>query len=116
MDVEQRRAKRVPVSMKLEVSSLFKQDNIKVSNINAPITVENVSKSGIGFTTASILPIGYYFNARLEFAAENNALNCVVCIVRQSKTENGNYFYGCEFVGMSPVFDYIFEEIEKAEA
>ena len=44
---------------------------------------------------------------------EDEKLNCVVKIVRQAKTEDGCYFYGCEFVGMASVFDYIFEDIEK---
>ena len=37
--VEQRRSKRIPTKMNLEVSSLFKQDNVKVNNINAQIEV-----------------------------------------------------------------------------
>ena len=45
---------------------------------------------------------------------EDENLNCVVKIVRQAKTEDGCYFYGCEFVGMASVFDYIFEDIEKS--
>ncbi|MDD7402903.1 MAG: PilZ domain-containing protein [Butyribacter sp.] len=111
--MEQRRAKRIPVSLSLEVSSLFKQDNVKVNNINAPIIVHDISKSGIGFSTESTLPIGYYFNARLEFARKDEVLNCVVRIIRQGNTEDGRKFYGCEFVGLSPVLDYIFENIEK---
>lgn len=110
---EKRKAKRIPIHMSLEVSSLFKQDNIKVTNLNAPIEVLNVSKSGIGFITDSTLPIGYYFNARLEFIENGEALNCVVCIVRQEKKEDGRNFYGCEFVGMASVFDYIFENMEE---
>ena len=112
MGSDQRRAKRVAVSMSLEVSSLFKQDYIQVDNLNAPIEVQNVSKSGIGFATECVLPIGYYFNARLEFDGDGNALNCVVRILRQSRTEDGRYFYGCEFVGLASIFDYIFEGIE----
>ena len=65
--VEQRRSKRIPTKMNLEVSSLFKQDNVKVNNINAPIEVIDISKDGIGFLSSSMLPIGFYFNARLEF-------------------------------------------------
>ncbi len=110
---EHRRAKRVNLAMSLEVSSLFKQDNVKVENIHAPIEVQNLSRSGIGFATDSVLPIGYYFNARLEFKEEGESLNCVVRIVRQNKSEDGKNFYGCEFVGMASVFDYIFEDIEK---
>lgn len=114
MNSEQRKAKRIPLVMQLEVSSLFKQDNVKVDNINAPIEVQDVSKTGIGFTTESVLPIGYYFNARLEFGGQkNNALNCVVRILRQSAMDDGKFFYGCEFIGMPSVFDYIFEEIEE---
>lgn len=110
---EHRRSKRMAISMSLEVSSLFKQDNVKVENLNAPIEIQNVSKSGIGFSTKSVLPIGYYFNARLEFPDNGEALNCVVRIVRQGKTQDGNHFYGCEFVGMASVFDYIFDDVEK---
>lgn len=112
---EQRKSKRTSMKMSLEVSSLFKQDNVKVSNLHAPIEICNISKSGIGFATESTLPIGYYFNARLEFLKTGEALNCVVRIVRQGKSEDGRNFYGCEFVGMASVFDYIFEDMEKAE-
>ena len=79
--VEQRRSKRIPTKMNLEVSSLFKQDNVKVNNINAPIEVIDISKDGIGFLSSSMLPIGFYFNARLEFEKHDRCLNCVVRII-----------------------------------
>lgn len=63
--VEQRRSKRIPTKMNLEVSSLFKQDNVKVNNINAPIEVIDISKDGIGFLSSSMLPIGFYFNCQI---------------------------------------------------
>lgn len=110
---EQRRNLRVPVKLNLEVSDIFKQDNIKVCNIHAPIEVIDISRDGIGFVTKSILPIGFYFNARLEFAGSTNAINCVVQIIRQHKSEDGLYHYGCEFIGMPAVFDYVFEEMEE---
>lgn len=112
---EQRKSKRFLLHMSLEVSTLFKQDNVKVSGLSAPIEILNISKSGIGFATESILPIGYYFNARLEFTETGEALNCVVRIVRQDKSEDGRNFYGCEFVGMASVFDYIFDDMETKE-
>ena len=55
---EQRRNIRIPVKMNLEVSDIFKQDNVKVSNINAPIEVIDICRDGIGFVTKSVLPIG----------------------------------------------------------
>ena len=48
---EKRRFKRLPISMKLEISSLFKQDHIELTDLSAPIHVSNVSKGGIGFTS-----------------------------------------------------------------
>ena len=111
--IEHRRAKRVNLAMSLEVSSLFKQDNVKVEIIHAPIEVRNISRTGIGFATDSVLPIGYYFNARLEFKEKGEFLNCVVRILRQDRSVDGKNFYGCEFVGMASVFDYIFEDMEK---
>ena len=96
---EQRRNIRIPVKMNLEVSDIFKQDNVKVSNINAPIEVIDICRDGIGFVTKSVLPIGFYFNSRLEFHSSQNAINCVIQIIRQSKSEDGLYHYGCTFTG-----------------
>ncbi len=110
--IDQRRNVRVPVKLNLEVSDIFKQDNVKVSNINAPIEVVDISRNGIGFMTKSILPIGYYFNARLVFEGNSNAINCVVQILRQKRLDDGLYNYGCEFIGMPAVFDYVFDEME----
>jgi len=103
--VEMRRAKRWPAKLELEISSLFKQDNVKVENINAPIEVIDISKVGIGFISESVLPVGYYFNARLVLA-EDGALNCVVKILRQTETEDG-YKYGAEIVGAASIMDYV---------
>ena len=48
---EKRKSKRISVDMKLKVSDLFKQDNVKIENIDAPVHVVNMSKGGIGFET-----------------------------------------------------------------
>ncbi len=103
--IEMRREKRWPISLKLEISSLFKQDNVKVENINAPIEVFDISKVGIGFRSQSVLPLGYYFNARLELS-ESDTLNCVVRIIRQQQDGEG-YIYGCEIVAPAAIMDYV---------
>lgn len=106
--IEMRREKRWPAKLELEISSLFKQDNVKVENINAPIEVTDVSKAGLGFRAQSVLPIGYYFNARLVLA-EGEALNCVVRIIRQQQMED-YYIYGCEIVGTASIMDYVIND------
>ena len=113
MGAEKRRSTRIPITMHLDVSSLFKQDNVHVKNINAPIEITDISRNGIGFVTKSVLPIGFYFNSRLEFEKKNDSLNCVVQIVRRKQKDDGTTLYGCEFVGMPSIFDYIFDDIEN---
>lgn len=110
--IEQRRSLRVPVKLNLEISDIFKQDNVKVDDIHAPIEVTDISRDGIGFVSKSVLPVGYYFNARLEINGAANAVNSVVRILRQQKSEDGMYHYGCEFTGMPAVFSYMFDAME----
>lgn len=105
---EKRRAKRYPAKLELEISQLFRQDNVK-ADVSAPIEVIDVSKLGIGFKSKSILPLDYYFNAKLELGGKDKTLFCVVKIIRIDSDGERN-IYGCEFVGMAPIFDYIFEE------
>lgn len=110
---EKRKNKRLPIALELSVSSLFKQDNVKVDVKEAPIAVTDISKGGIRFECKSILPIGYYFNAKLEMGNKESVLYTVVKIIRSSEGEEGRIVYGCEFVGLAPVLGYIFDEYES---
>lgn len=111
---EKRKDKRLPVfSMKLEISSLFKQDNEIIKNLDAPINVLDISKGGIGFTSKSDLPLNFYFNACIQLGDEEAKLYCVVKIIRRDIKPDGDIFYGCELVGLAPVFSYIFDDYEK---
>lgn len=116
--VEKRKCKRVKADLKLTVSSLFKQNNVNVEHVDAPITVTNISRSGIGFISKGVFPEGYYFNAALKLGSEEDILYCVVKIIRSQPAEDNDiYAYGCEFVGMPGILNYIFDEYEaEAEA
>lgn len=109
---EKRRAKRLPITLQLEISQLFKQDNVKVLDVDAPIEVTDISKFGVGFRSKSVLPLDYYFNAKMSVEDEEHILYCVVKIIRIDSDGETN-LYGCEFVGMAPIFNYIFEEYEN---
>lgn len=109
---EKRKSKRLPIALELSVSSLFKQDNVKVDVKDAPIIVTDISKGGIRFESESILPVGYYFNAKLEMGAKDSILYTVVKIIRSAEGDAGRIVYGCEFVGLAPVLGYIFDEYE----
>jgi len=113
---EKRKAKRMPMTLSLEVSNLYQQDNVQVNNIHAPIEVVNISKSGIGFRTESVLPLGYYFNANINLSHEGETLHCVVKIVRQDSLEEDAILYGCEFVGMADILSYLFDDYDEKTA
>ena len=114
--IEKRRDKRFNVKLELVISSLFRQDNICVENIDAPITVVDISKGGIGFHSQSILPVGYYFNACIQLYPDDaSKLYSVVKIIRCIDLGHGMKGYGCEFVGLAPVLSYIFEEFIESQ-
>ncbi len=125
---EKRKEKRIDVTLCLKISSLFKQDNVLVHNIDAPITVINISRGGMGFYSQSNLPVGFYFNACIQLGDEDAKLYCVIKIIRAEEMKDNSgtlhekeagagqnmYRYGCEFVGMAPVLSYIFDNFEKS--
>ena len=47
--IEKRRFKRMKADLSLNVSSLFKQDNMEIKNLDSPIKVINISEGGIAF-------------------------------------------------------------------
>lgn len=85
---ERRRAKRLSVTLTLEVSTLYHQDMDLVKGINAHIEVVDISQEGIGFKSESELPVGYYFNGNISLN-NKDTLHSVVKIVR-SQPLGGN--------------------------
>lgn len=113
---EKRRTKRLNVDLSLNISNLFKQDNVTIANIDAPIHVTNISKGGLGFTTLATLPIGYYFNAKIQLGNEDSLLYTVVRIIRSELSENEeNIYYGAEFIGLAPILEFIFDNFEETQ-
>lgn len=110
---EKRKYKRLPIDLKLEVSEVFKQDNDVIRDLNTAIQVFDISKNGIGFTTATFLPEDYYFNATLMMESSEQKVLTVVKILHRFELEDGLYRYGCEFTGMAGIFDFVFEDYEK---
>ncbi len=108
---ERRRQKRMPISMTLEILDLYKQDHELISDLHAPIEVVNISMSGIGFRSKSVLPVGYYFNANINLGSEDTLHN-VIRIIR-SQPDGDRTYYGCEFVGVASVLSYLFEDYDQ---
>ena len=112
MGEERRRFKRLPIALDLEVSSLFNQTE-EISLGEVILNVFDISKGGIGFTSYTKLPLGYYFNATIRFEGSDDQMKYVVKIVYTRQIEGGEYVYGCEFVGFTTIYDYLFEKYEN---
>jgi len=110
---EKRRYKRLPIQLNLEVSQLFKQDNNIIPDLNAEIHVFDINQAGIGFTTTAYLPEGYYFNATIVLESSEQKILTVVKILNVTELDDGIYRYGCEFVGLAGIFNYVFDDYAK---
>lgn len=98
--IDRRRYKRLPIELHLEVDEMFKQDNIVIKDLNASVSVFDISKSGIGFLSEASLPLGYYFRGRINLG-DNDFFYVVLQIIR-AHIKDGKKMYGAEFVGLAP--------------
>ncbi len=106
---ERRKFKRYPTHISIRIESLFKQDYDKIDDVNEDIEVVDVSKSGIGFESKHILPLNYYFNAKIIFD-EDKYFYSVLKIIRIIKVEDDAFHYGCEFIGLADILSNSVEE------
>lgn len=111
---ELRRYKRIPIKLSLEVKQLFKQDYEVVPGIDAEIQVTDISRNGIGFLCSSKLPVGYYFNSRIQLG-EGDFFYAVIHIIRCSVLNEKEYSYGTEFVGLAPFLANKVDEYDKRQ-
>lgn len=110
--VERRRARRMPVSLPLEIVKLFRQDHEMISNLHASIEIINISSLGMAFQSLHTFPIGYYFDANINLNS-TDTLRCVARIIWSKEADNGMNLYGCEFVGIASILSFIFEEYAR---
>ena len=109
---ERRRNKRLPVEISLEIESLYRQGNESLDALNESIVVTDVSKSGLGFVSSAELPMGYYFNGRIEIDQERKFFG-VMKIIRKHQDDDGAFHYGCEFVGMADILTGCLDEYQQ---
>ncbi|MCK8059942.1 MULTISPECIES: PilZ domain-containing protein [unclassified Fusibacter] len=98
---DRRRSTRYPTHISIRIESLYKQDYVKIDNVNEDITVTDVSKTGVGFASTHELPLNYYFNSKITFDDEKFFYS-VLKIIRIGQ-EGNVYQYGCEFVGLADI-------------
>ena len=107
---ERRRHKRLPIKIDLAINELFRQDNEIIEDIDIEAFVINISKTGIGLECRSVIPISYYFDARIDFS-DKEFFYCVLKIVRIEDHED-YYVYGCEFIGLA---EFLADKVDMYE-
>lgn len=108
---EKRKFKRLPLKLELTISDLFKQDYQEISDLNTSIEVHDISKSGLGFTCNQELPIGFYFDAKIQLTDDKHFF-AVLKIVRVDKLDS-RFWVGCEFVGLADVLSSRIDEYSQ---
>jgi hypothetical protein len=108
--IDRRRYKRLPIELHLEVDEVFKQDYVVIKDLNASVSVFDISRSGIGFISEASLPLGYYFRGRINLG-DNDFFYVVIQIIRARITENSKV-YGAEFIGLAP---FLADKVDKYE-
>ena len=109
---DRRRYKRLPIELHLEVDEVFKQDYIVIQDLNASVSVFDISRNGIGFISEASLPLGYYFRGRINLG-DGDFFYVVLQIIRAHNTENKSKVYGAEFVGLAPFLAAKVDKYEK---
>lgn len=114
MDMQERRQyKRLPIELSLEIKKVYKQDYVVIEDVDAEISVVDISKSGIGFISKAKLPMDYYFDGKIKLG-ENDYFYAVIHIVRGKVNEDGEgNEYGAEFVGLAPFLANKIDDYEK---
>lgn len=108
--LDRRRYKRLPIELHLEVDEVFKQGNIVIKDLNAEVTVFDISKSGIGFISEADLPLNYYFRARINLG--DGDFFCTVIQIVRADIRTNKKMYGAEFIGLAP---FLADKVDKYE-
>lgn len=109
--MERRREKRFPFEITLTIEELYKQDNVRIEDINETFQVVDLSKSGVGFVCEHELPLEFYFNAKITIDTKNHFYSVAKIIRKESESET-TYHYGCEFVGLADILTSVIEDLE----
>lgn len=109
---EKRTGKRIPLSMSISVSDLYKEDVDAIMDIESEIEITDISSTGIGFISKCILPIGYFFIADIEVSKELPQIITDVRIIRSKAIDYERFHYGAQFMSISPNVKKMLEEFD----
>lgn len=99
--LDRRKENRHPVSIQLFISDLFRKDQRGIHDLETPVKVEDISNSGLCFLSECVLPVDYYFNAKVVLAKHSiSPIFTTVKIIHAEVVDRRHYRYGCEFTNL----------------
>jgi len=98
---EKRKSKRLELKVTLELEYLDEAAGTTKSK-TVEIQVIDLSRSGIGFTSAEKLDPDGFYDTKMEIWTKE-IIPCVIHIIRESENEDGTYKYGAIFTGMNDI-------------
>ncbi|MDK2866473.1 MAG: hypothetical protein PWP51_1290 [Clostridiales bacterium] len=107
---DRRKAHRLPFNATLTIDEVYNQQEVIRESREIPINAVDISKGGIGFTTHESLPLGYYFNAKIDLG-NGRQFYSVLKIIRKEEQDD-EIIYGCEFTGLADILSLYIDEFE----
>lgn len=95
---EKRKSKRLELDVSIQLERLD-EDGVTTLKFTH-VDVTDISKSGIGFKTKAQLPIGSYFDTKIQIWTKE-IIDAVIEVVRTEQLPDGSIKYGCVFIGMT---------------
>lgn len=95
---EKRKHKRLDLSVSIQLERID-QDGVTTVRFSQ-VTVQDISRSGIGFVTDQFMAVGTYYDTRIQIWTKE-VIDAVVEIVREERLPDGRNKYGCVFIGLS---------------
>ena len=94
---EKRRFNRLDIAVEIEIERIDQEDMTTVRYLK--VKTLDISKGGIGFESDYDFAIGATFTAFITIWT-GEKLQTIFKVIRKNEAEDGNFHYGCIFVGM----------------
>ncbi|SFG31863.1 PilZ domain-containing protein [Lachnospiraceae bacterium C7] len=95
---EKRKHKRLDLDVSIQLERLDQEGITTLKYVHVKVT--DISRSGIGFTANQKLDVGTYYDTKIQIWTQE-IVDAVVEIVRREDNDDGEYHYGCVFIGMT---------------
>lgn len=101
MTLERRRSNRMDINVRIELNSVRSKDVADKETTEAfDVSVVNISKDGLAFTTKETLQMNTYYNTTVLLWTKEK-FQTVIEVVRMEKCGDET-LYGCRFIGIMP--------------